>query len=502
MKRYSNIALIVGIVMFLYSFVNFSLNQLWDWVSTVSLVLGLIIGGVGGYYRLQLRQKKMSKRTLQYGANTLLSSVIVLGIIVLLAFITDRHHVRADLTAKGFYSLSEQTKSVMNDLNKDVNVYAFYKQSDEQMAKDLLEEYADRSNHFKFEFIDPNEKPQIARQYKVTQYNTVVVESGAKREAISDLDESSLTNAVNKVTSDLDKVVYFTTGHGERNIDGDGAQGFKKAVDGIKNENYEVKAINLAQEKKIPKNCTVLVIAGPTADFFPFELDSIKQYIEGGGKVMAMIDAESKTNLIGFLKQYKIDVGDNIVVDASGVGQLFGMGPEVPLVSKYEDHDIFKKFSVMTFYPMARSVETSTSGESGFTTQVLFKSSPSSWGESDYMNRQVQFDQGKDIKGPVPLAVVSGKTLPSKKKAQIMVIGDSDFATNAYIRNSGNYDLYLNEVNWLAEEENMITIRPKEMDDSRVNLTAKQSKIVMYISVIALPLMVVVAGVFIYFRRR
>ncbi len=502
MKRYANIALIVGIIMILYSFVNFSLNQLWGWVSTVSLILGLIIGGLGLYYRLQFRQKQINKRSLKYGTGSLLSVLIMLGIVVLLAFVTSRHTARADLTAQGLYSLSEQTKSVLNDLNKDVNIIAFYKQSDQVMAKDIFEEYAHRSGKIKYEFVDPNEKPQLARRYNVTQYNTVVVESGGKRETMNELNESNLTNAIIKVTRELDKTIYFLTGHGERDIENEGPQGISKAAEGIRQENYVVKTLNLAEEKSIPADCSVLVIAGPKADFFKFELDSIGSYVENGGKLMVLIDPQWKPGLVDFLRKYNIKVGNDIIVDASGVGQLFGMGPEVPLVSNYTDHEIFKDFSVMTFYPIACSVETATGGGAGFTAKVLIKTSPSSWAETNYMNKNVQFNEGQDIKGPVPLAVISSKTVKENKKAEIMTIGDSDFANNAYISNSGNSDLFLNEVNWLAEEEDMITIRPKEINDRRVNLTAKQSKTVMYISVIALPLIVIVAGVFIYFRRR
>jgi ABC-type uncharacterized transport system involved in gliding motility auxiliary subunit len=441
-------------------------------------------------------------RFLKYGANALFSAIIVLGIIVLVAFISNRHHTRADLTAKGLYSLAEQTKSILNDLNKDVNVYAFYKKSDEMMAKDLLEEYAFRSKSVNFEFVDPNEKPQLARRYAVTQYNTIVVESGVKRETVTDFSESNLTNAIIKVTRELDKTVYFIQGHGERKIDDEGATGFKKASDGIMTENYQVRTINLAQDKVIPEDCSLLVTAGPQVDFFEFELDSVENFINAGGKFLVLIDPQVDISLIPFLGKYQITVSDNIVVDASGVGQLFGMGPEIPLVSGYEDHEIFKDFNVMTFYPQARSVQASTEGESGFTAKELFKSSPSSWAEADYSTKQVGFDTEKDIRGPVPLAVVSTKTIGENKKAQLLVIGDSDFATNAYISNSGNYDLFLNMINWMAEEEDKITIRPKEIDDRRVNLTAKDSKIILYSSVIALPLLVVVAGVFVYFKRR
>jgi ABC-type uncharacterized transport system involved in gliding motility auxiliary subunit len=502
MKRYINIALVVGILLFLYSFVNFSLNQLWDWVSTVSLVLGILIGGIALYYRFQLRQKKLNMRFLKYGANAILSTLIVLGIIVLLAFISNRHNTRKDLTATGLFSLAEQTKSILNNLNKEVKIFAFYKKSDELMAKDLLDEYAYRSRFIKYEFVDPNEKPQIARRYNVTQYNTLVVESGIKRETVTEFNESNMTNAIIKVTRELDKVIYFIQGHGEHDIEGDQPQDYKQAVEGIRSENYLVKPLNLAQERKIPTDCSILITASPRVDFFPFELDSIKKYIENGGKFLAMIDPQTQTNLISFLSQFKIKMMDDIVVDASGVGQLFGMGPEVPLVSNYEDHEIFKDFNIMTFYPRARSVEETSEGLDGFTTKILLKTTPNSWGETDYNQRQVEFNAEKDLRGPVPLAIVSSKLVSGNKKAQVLVIGDSDFAMNAYIRNSGNYDLFLNIVNWLAEEEDMITIRPKEIDDRRVNLTPKDSKIIFYLSVIALPLVIVIAGVVVYLKRR
>ncbi len=502
MKRYADIALIVGILLIIYSFVNFSLNQLWDWVSTISLILGLIIAGLGTYYYFQFRKKKISKRSVKYGANAFVSALIVLGIIILLAFITNRHHLRADLTSKGLYSLSEQTKSVLNGLKKDVKIYAFYKKSDEIVAKDLLEEYAFRSRYVSFEFIDPNEKPQLARRYNVAQYNTVVVECDGKRETITELNESNLTNAIMKVTRELDKIIYFTTGHGERDYEQDDPQGYKTAGEGIKKDNFQLKKINLAQEKKIPEDCSVLVIAGPKADFFQFELDTIKKYIENGGKLLVLIDPQWKPALVDFLKQFKIKVGDNIVVDVSGVGQLFGMGPEVPLVTRYTKHDLFKEFRTMTFFPVACSVEATSEGDPSFTNQVLFRTTPSSWGETDYNKPPVKFDEDKDLKGPVPLAVVSSKTVKDNKKARILVIGDSDFANNAYIRNSGNYDLFLNIINWLAEEEDMITIRPKEVDDRRVNLTQKDSKKILYLSVFGLPLLVVITGVVIYFRRK
>jgi hypothetical protein len=173
-------------------------------------------------------------------------------------------------------------------------------------------------------------------------------------------------------------------------------------------------------------------------------------------------------------------------------------------VSSYENHEIFKEFNTMTFFPAACSIQPMDDGDPKVATKVLFKTNQNGWGESNYKGRQVNvnFDEEEDVKGPVPIAVVATKTLADNSKSQILVIGDSDFAKNAYIRNSGNYDLALNIINWLAEEEDMITIRPKEIDDRRLTLTAKQSKTIMYLTVIGLPLIIIIGGAVVYYRRR
>ncbi len=502
MKKYTTFAMVVGVLLIVYSLINFSLNQLWDWISTISLILGLGVTGVGIYYRRRFREKVVSKKLVQYGASSVLNSVIFLGILALLAFISSRHHLRADLTAKGLFSLADQTKKVLKNLDKEVTILAFYKKGDELRARDLLEEYAYHTKYITFEFIDPNQKPGTAKRYQVTQYGTLIVESGTKRETLTELNEGNLTNAILRVTREQDKVIYFTTGHGEKDIGSEEPRGYKIAAEGIRRDNYLVKQINLAVDKTIPDDCSVLVIAGPRAEFFQPELDSIREYVDNGGKLMVLLDPEWKPGLVDFLANYKIKVEDALVIDASGLGQLFGMGPGVPLVSKYKEHEIFKEFRIMTFYPEACPVRPLEQGDADVTVKVLFESTPNGWGEVDYRSTRVAFDKGKDLPGPVPMAVVATKKIDQQKNARILVVGDSDFAANAYIRNSGNYDLFLNMINWLAEEEDMITIRPKEMDDRRVNLTAKDSKVILYASVFALPLVIIITGVVIYYRRR
>ncbi len=504
MKFINKIIGIVGAVLLLFSLVYYSIQNIWGVVNWITLVLG--IGGVGyflfDYY--SHREKELSRRSIQYGSNVMLQIVIVIGITALIAFITTRQHLRSDWTENKLYSLADQTEKIIDGLDKDVKITAFFRASEQKGAQDLLDEYAFDSGHITYELVDPDEKPQIARQYQVKQYNTVIVEAGVKKETVEELTEANLTNAIMKVTRDVEKVVYFLTGHGERSITDDGVESYKQAAEAIKKENYLVKELNLVRQigsgKGIPDSCTVLAIVSPKSNFFPQELDSIKKYIDDGGKVLILLDPEHNDDIASFLAYYHVEIGKNMVVDASGMGQLFGAGPGMPLVTSYNKNiPITKDFNVMTFYPYTCSVMP-MDDIGGYDIKDILKTSANSWAESDYSSREVVFDEGKDISGPITISVLIEKKVGDKKLG-LVIFGDSDFAKNGYWKNQGNADLFLNTVNYLAEEEDLISIRPKEVGDRRVTLTQADVKTIFYLVVIAIPLLVVIAGVVFYIKR-
>ncbi len=504
MKNINKIIGMAGVVLLLFSLVYYSITNIWDTINWITFVFGLVGLGYFVFDYYKNREKELSKRNLQYGSNIIVQVVIVIGIVALLAFITTRQHLRSDWTENQLYSLADQSEKVISGLDKDVGIIAFFRESEQKGAQDLLDEYSFDSDYITVEFVDPDEKPQIAKQYQVNQYNSIVVESGIKRETIQELSEANLTNAILKVTRDVEKTVYFVSGHGERSITQDGTESYKQAAEAIKKENYLVKELNLvrriADGKGVPDSCTVLAIVQPKSNFFPQELDSIKSYVDKGGKLLVMLDPERGNDIADFFLNYHVEVGNNMVVDGSGMGQLFGAGPAMPLVSKYDSSiPITKDFNVMTFYPQACSV-VPQEDKGGYDIKEVLKTGANSWAELDFRNREVGFNDGRDIPGPVTIAVLIEKSVADKKLG-IALFGDSDFAKNGYFKNQGNADLFLNTVNYLAEEEDLISIRPKEIDDRRVTLTQAEVTTVFYLVVIAIPLLVIIAGVVFYIRR-
>ena len=385
---------------------------------------------------------------------------------------------------------------ILEGLDKPVEIKAFFRTSDRTGVKTRLDEYSYTASNLSYEFIDPDQEPQIVRQYGIKQISTIVVESGLKREIVTELSEANITNAIIKVTREQDKVIYYTTGHGERVLDDETAEGLKLSTEAIKKENHLIRPFNLAMRKSVPDSASVVAVVSPKTPFFPQELDSLEKYVENGGKLLLMLDPETPQSIRDFAARFKIKVGNDMVIDASGLGQLFGSGPGVPLVQSYDqNHAITKGFGLMTFFPYTSSV-TEMEEKDGWSVTSLAKTSGESWAEVDYASGEVSFNGSQDTKGPITVAAVS-----QKDKSAVIVFGDSDFAKNGYFNQQGNGNLFLNTINFLAEEEDLISIRPKQPQDRRLTLTQAEVSTIFYLVVIAIPLLLVILGVVIFIRR-
>jgi ABC-type uncharacterized transport system involved in gliding motility auxiliary subunit len=461
--------------------------------------------------------QRLFGRHLRYGTNLLIATIAVLGIIALVEAISLRHSHRFDLTANKRYSLSPQSQQLLAQLPQAVKVTAFYQdaQTGREAAKDLLDQYAYYGKQFTYEFIDPDRNPGVAKRYGITSYGTIVLESAEKEEKVLVADEENLTNALLKVIREGKKVVYFLEGHGEHSTTNTEREGYSEAKQAIESQNYVVKGLNLLTEGKLPDDASILIIAGPRKDLLEPELAEITHFLERGGKVMFLVDPEGPPGLPSYLANYGIQIVEGVVVDP--VSRLFGMDYLTPVIASYESHAITKNFEVASFLPLALEVKTMEKMPQGVSAQVLAKTSPNSWLERGQDERQgiargegrLAYHDGVDEKGPVPIAAVatvtsrrSGAADREPKKAGMVVFGDSDFVSNNYLNISGNRDLFLNTVSWLAEEENLIAIRPKESGSFFTPVTATQERLIFWLSMIVLPAVVVGSGVAAYMWRR
>ncbi|MBE3072457.1 MAG: GldG family protein, partial [Acidobacteria bacterium] len=428
--------------------------------------------------------------------------LIVLGILVAINYIASRENKRWDLTATAQYTLADQTRKVLQSLDAPLKVFVFEQEPRMPRFRDRMSEYGYISKQVIVEYVDPDKKPTLARQYQVQQYGTVVLEYKGRTERVVSDAEQELTNGIIKVVTGRERKVYFAQGHGEKDTASSERTGFTSAVTALTRDNFKVESVVLAQQREVPADASLVVVAGPKTDYLPTEIDALRAYLQRGGKCLFMLDPPERadspplTNLLALAREWGIEVGSNVVVDVSGIGTIFGTDEYVPVAAAYPPHAITDRFKLLTAYPLARAVTPIPGGAGGRTAQAIVETSPKSWAETDLKTMlaggRIAMDAAKgDTQGPVPVGAAVSAPAPEAPAAQdqnkdaakgdtprpesrVVVIGDSDFAANFILGFQGNRDFFMNVVNWLAQQENLIAIRPREPDDRRVTLTAEQ----------------------------
>ena len=517
-RRFTDVSFYAGVVLLLAAVAwTFGaryrwsvLSARWDWAWYV-----LVIGGVAltvlSFVMAGLRRdgRRVSRRSVKYGANTAAIAVLLLGIVGLVEAFSYRHSARLDLTENRRYSLSPQTIQMLQGLKTKVNAVAFYRsdQPGKRLIEDLFKQYGRfAGDNFVWKVVDPDRDPALARGFGIENYGTTVLEAKGRTEKVQDADqEEKLTNALVKVTREGKRVVYVVQGHGEADLGSTERAGFAEAKSALEKANYEVKPLPLARQGKIPDDAAVVIIPGPRSEFFGPEIDALDGYLAKSGKLLAMINPpfpeknqpESLRKLLG---RFGLGLDDDLVIELNPIGQVFGIGPQVPIVQQYEPHPITRDMTgFTTLFPLARSISTPKTPPQGISIQPLARTTPDSWGETDRASLeagQVKPDP-QDPKGPLTLAAVA-----TKDKARLVVYGTANVAVNQFLNVQNNRDFFLNTVSWLAEQEDQISIRPKDTKSSPVFLTSQQSQTVFWLPVVVIPALVLVGGIVTVARRR
>jgi ABC-type uncharacterized transport system involved in gliding motility auxiliary subunit len=472
------------------------------------VVAGIVLVLLSALPRLADARRAVGARTVRYGLNAALSIVLVIGVIGFVEAISVRHSLRADLTETKRHSLSPQTINLLKTLKTDVNAVGFFRsdQPGKRVAEDLFKQYAGYAGgKFTWKVVDPDRDPTLARRYGVESYGTIVLETKARSEKINDAEEEKLTNGLVKLTREGKRVVYVLQGHGEHELGNTERQGFSEAKGALERANYEVKPLVLAREGKIADDAAVVLVPGPRTDLFAPELDALDGYLSKGGKLLVMVDPPfpgkmQDGTIKRLLARWGVVLADNLIVELSPIGRLFGIGPEVPIIQQYEPHAITRDLGgITTLFPITRSLDVTKPAPTGVNVAPLARTSPESWGETD----RLALEQGsakpdpQDPKGPLSVAVVA-----TKDKARLVVYGTSNLAANQFLNLQGNRDFFLNTVSWLAEEEDQITVRPKDSRQGPIFLSARQGQLVFWLPVVVLPGLVLAGGVVAVVRRR
>jgi len=465
-------------------------------------------------------------RNSRYGMLALVSVGLGLAILVAVNYVASRQNKRWDFTANQQFTLSDQTAKLLQGLTAPVRFLVFDQAAGFERFRNRLTGYEYASKNVSVEYIDADKNPVRAKEYEIQQYGTVVLEYMGRKERATTDSEQDLTNALMKVLNPSKKKVYFLSGHGEKDTAspaGDRA-GFNGIADALRRDNYEFDTLVLAQANEVPADATVLIEAGPRTDLLEQELPRLEAYLAKSGKLLVLLDPPDDVKapnkmprLTGLLAAWGIKATDTIVVDASGrTNDPFSPAAAPP----YPQHAITRDFGLITAFPLARALVADSSAGEGRTAQPFLQTSPRSWAESDMAQVQrpetLKADEGEsDIMGPVTIGMTVAvpskpaaapaedlKDQPPPPETRIAAIGDSDFASNAVLGVPGNVDLFMNTVGWLAQQENLISIRPREAADRRLTITATQITAVFAVSMFLIPIAVLGGGFYAWWRRR
>ncbi len=522
----------VGIVFGLLSFLLAMFGAPSDpfWIAA-NLIVGVGLLGIAAALSLDGLRERMSsgeaRRVGKYGTSAILTTLLTIAILGMGGFLAQRYPVRFDWSEAQVHSLSDQTHKLLAGLDQDVHAVAFFPPIDQTPVRALLDRYVYASDRFAVEYVNPAERPDLIERYGIAPeelgQGLVRVAIGDGVTQVDEVNEENITNAMVKLSRTADRKVYFLKGHRERAVEGEAAtekESYSRAADALRNENYQVETLLLAAVGDVPEDADVVVAAGATRPLLQEEHDALRRYLERGGALLVLIDPRAKTDLVDRVREWGVDVGDDIVIDRKLA--MFGRAT-TPFAGRYDPvHDITKDLRETTLFHVVRSVRSDRDAEGDFT-EIVF-TSDDSWAERDL---DLFFAEGRaelggdDLRGPVPIAVVGTPALgrdgsePAEgpeddllaggsppAQALLAVFGDADFASNELIEAYRNRDLFVNTVNWLLGDVEAISIRPAISRASRFQLSTEQFMEIRTLSLFLLPEAIAVLGVITWWRRR
>jgi len=448
----------------------------------------------------------MKARQTKFAAYTAVYVLIVVAVLGVLNFLANRYNKTYDTTTSKQFTLSDQTEKIARNLKQDVSISYWDQPTQFQAAHDLLDRYKNLSPKIDIHYEDLEKNITKARAAGVTRRGAVLVQTAGRTQEAKSLSEEEVTGALVRAMKTGDKLACFAEGAGEHTLEDADRTGYGQLKTLIEGNNYKTQSINLLQKPEIPKECTMVIVGGPSRDYLQPAVDTLKNYVENGGKAIIMLDPPLKfakqnidenAALAGVLATWGVTADKDLVLDTSGVGQLYGLGPEIALVSTYSTHPIVGTMKrLASGFPIARSLEIKNGAKT--TVEKLFESTDDAFATSNLASAEIK-PSASDKKGPFILGAAGTF---STGGGRFVAVGSSSWVANSYLRLAGNRDLFLNMMNWLSADEDLISIRPKEPEDRRLTMTANQMRLAFYSSVLVIPLLILASGLSVWWKRR
>jgi gliding motility-associatede transport system auxiliary component len=496
---------VIGIALAFAGMVGYHFAPEKLWLVTVAEGLALLSLILFFVVHVESLKAFSSRRSTRMGANSLLMVLFFVGILTIVNFLAARHSIRWDLSENQNFSLAPQTHRVIRSLLREVKITVFTREKDPgyQSYKERLDSYRQANAKITVEFVDPERQPKVAQSLGITRSDTAIFESGTQTVRVTNPSEAELTGALIRVSKDDKKRILFLEGHGEGSIENRERTGLSLAKEILTKQGYEVGAISLLTQPAVPDNTSILAVAGPRKPVTNEELDRIRAYVEKGGHLLLMVDPETQADFTPLLNRWGLGLGPGVLVDLQdrlAQGDLTAL-----LVRTFTEHEITQDLNAAVLFPLARHITFNEQIGKDWDFVPLARTSPNSWAETDLKGRVVSLNEKTDVKGPLPMAAaLAPKTPPAEGQPRpaIVLIGNSTFASNAFVNFPGNSDFFLHTTAWLAQDRDMIAIGPRDQALRPFVPNPIQERTLLYVQVIFIPALLLIAGVNVWRKRR
>lgn len=441
---------------------------------------------------------------------------IVYALLLLAAFIASyqlasHFPLHRDLTQNASNSLQASSVETLQQMHGPISITVYATGQDTELGdmRRLIREYINLYQRYKSDitltFVDPVKEPEAMRKASVRANGEMVVEFAGRSEHLTILNEQALTSALLRLAHSKNQLIMYLDGHGERKLDGIANHDLGEFGKKLQQNGFRISNLNLVVAQEVPANASVLVITHPQINVLPGEVKKLLRYINGGGNVLWLLDAEPLRGLEPLADALDIQLTPGMVIDPDA--QQMNAPLNWTLGANYPPHPVTYNFNLITAFPFARALgRGDSSGQadgSSWQTSTLVEGAVHGWVSRNPVSppRKPQFDKDRDLPGPVSLALALQRNVNAHEQ-RIVVVGSGSFLANAYSGNGGNLDLGVNMMNWLTHEENLITMQPRATRDSAITLSKRQITLIIVSLLIVLPLLLIVAGAVQWWRRR
>lgn len=430
-------------------------------------------------------------------------AVALLAAAIALYQFAARHSWQWDVTQSASNTLGDGSVAVLKQLPGEIKITVYATEQDANMGdirkviRDFVGLYQRYKPDITLTFIDPVKQPEEARKVNIQANGEMLVQYGGRVEHLTVISEQSLTSALLRLAHSKDKLLMYLDGHGERKLDGIANHDLGEFGKRLRQNGYRIGSLNLTIAQDVPANASMLLITQPQVDLLPGEVDKLLRYVEQGGNILWLVDAEPLHGLEPLAEKLGLLLTPGVVIDPAA--EEMRAPANWALAAGYPPHPVTQNFNLITVFPFARAIDTEENDTWQHTT--LVEAAPRGWVSSRPVQGQPHFDKNHDVPGPVTIALALRRDVNDRDQ-RIVVVGSGSFLANTYSGNGGNIDLGINMVNWLSNEERLIAIQPRAVKDGAVNLSKTRLAVIGGGFLLAVPALLMLVGGVLWWRRR